>query len=323
MAHAPTLVPVRVLDALHSYVELVCPSPFDCPFSVVCHQRACATLGAACQGSSVPVQRAVSQYMALPPGIDRCPLQIEGLQVYSLRTPVTWAPAGKPIYTDGSFLPDGGQAGCAVLMPDGTAFMARPPGAQSIYKAEMLAVLIACHAAQPNTSIFSDSLGVIQAISGHSPRVTLARWIHRIRHFMSTKCLSLSHVRGHTGEEGNELADKLAKRSCRLPIQPAQFPTSPWHFCFKGERVRPPHKTWARALIPQHANKGIHPISWNPLRSDPHKWVRWLFGVVDAPGFASHFTFWHETLARQRCVQCSAFHNRSATPICHTSSPDV
>ena len=311
LSHVPTLIPVRVLDALNSYVEALHPSTQECPFSLGCHQSACKCLGASCRGSGVPVQRAVSQYMALPSGVVRCPLQVDGLQVFSLSTPIQWSPNTDCIYTDGSYCPDGGLAGCAVLLPQGQVYMTRPPGAQSIYKAELLAVLIACSVAGLGFQILCDSLGVIRAVTGTSRRVVLGRWVHRIRNLLAQKNLRLKHVRGHTGEAGNELVDRLAKRSCRLPTQHPQFPEQAWDVCFQGEKVQSPHKSWARALIPHHANIGIHPISWKPLKTDPHRWLRWLFGLVDSPGFASHYTFWQELVSATRCAICLTFHNRS------------
>ena len=311
LAHVPTLLPIRVLDVVHRYVEQLHPAERCCGFSTECHRRACASLGASCLGSSVSVQRAMSQYMALPAGVVQYTLQVEGLQVYGLQTPVTWNPLSKALYTDGSFFPEGGQAGCAVLLPDGQVFMGRPPGAQSIYKAELMALLIASSVALVGSTIFTDSFGVLRAVAGNSPRVTLSRWINRVRVLVREKHLCVCHVHSHIGVEGNEIVDRLAKRSRRLPVQPPQFPTDHWDICFHGEKVQFPHKTWARMLIPQHSHTGIHAISWRPLKWDPYKWVRWLFGVVDSPGFASHFTFWQELVPRQRCRLCQSFHNQA------------
>lgn len=311
LAHLPTLIPIRVLDVVHRFVERLHPPEQGCPFSTECHRKACIALGAACVGSNIPVQRAMSQYMALPAGIGQSSLRVEGLQVFSLLSPVPWIPLSQEIYTDGSFFPEGGQAGSAVLLPDGRVYMARPPGMQGIYKAELLAVLIACSVAAVGSKIFCDSLGVLRAVQGNTYRVTYLRWIHRVRLLIHAKNLQICHIHGHAGVQGNEIVDKLAKRSCSLPLQPPQFPAGHWDVCFHGELVQSPHKTWARCLAPHHQNEGIHPISWKPLKWDPHRWVRWLFGVVDAPGFASHYTFWQQKISPKRCPLCQVFHNQA------------
>jgi hypothetical protein len=73
----------------------------------------------------------------------------------------------------------------------------------------------------------------------------------------------------------------------------------------------PPHKTWTHEAIPVHAHKGIHSISFSPLRYQNAAWFRWIFALQWAPGFSSYTTFWKQTVPFHTCRLCHRRHNQS------------
>ena len=84
----------------------------------------------------------------------------------------------------------------------------------------------------PGTIIYTDSAAALHAVRGNSLRVTLGVPIHHIRTLVAQKDLTLTHVRGHTGVRGNEMADTLAKHVCTsLPPPPPQAAQHPWDVC--------------------------------------------------------------------------------------------
>jgi hypothetical protein len=139
-----------------------------------------------------------------------------------------------------------------------------PQGRASCYRAEVYAWALAVDVVDPGSTIYTDSAAALAAVQGSSPRVTLAHPIHHIRQQVARKQLVLQHVRGHQGIQGNEVADKVAKDACQtLPLPPPQLRQTPWDICIQGELQVAPHKTWIRALTPQHAQTDIHCWSWS------------------------------------------------------------
>ena len=60
-----------------------------------------------------------------------------------------------------------------------------------------------------------------------------------------------------------------------------------------------------------HSPDGIHPRSWQPWKQGMCRWVKWLFGAVDAVGFDHHRSFWYAGTSRKSCPSCLEAHNIS------------
>ena len=213
-------------------------------------------------------------------------------------------------YADGSFFPSLSQCASSVILPNHRAAVLRPRGKPSCYRAEVYALAMAVDLVSNGSTIFTDSAATLAAVKGSSPRVTLAHPIHHIRKMVAEKCLTLRHIRGHQGFDGNEMADKLAKEAClTLPHPPPQVPQHPWDVVVGGELQIPPHKTWVRSHIPYHSHADIHPWSWKPLVRAG--WLPWLFGAKSVKGFAHPSTYWRNQSSPTPCTFCQGHHNAS------------
>ena len=67
--------------------------------------------------------------------------------------------------------------------------MLRPSGAQSSYKAELLALVLEAESAFPREIIFSDSQGSLKAVEGNKQRVLYKDWVSSIRKEVKKKDL--------------------------------------------------------------------------------------------------------------------------------------
>ena len=145
------------------------------------------------------------------------------------------------IFTDGSFDPPSDQMGSAVILPEGQAAIFKPPGKGSSYVAELFALALGTLLCPPHSHIFSDSQGALAAIRGSSPRVLHSYLVGFCRTNVSHKHLRLSHIKGHRGIKGNELADRYAKKAARtIPPLPPQALRSSLDIRYHGRLQRPP-----------------------------------------------------------------------------------
>ncbi len=123
------------------------------------------------------------------------------------------------LYTDASKTKDG--VGAAVVVPSKSmSDDARLNKHQTIYSAELTAIILAlnlinvCPWTDEKYVIFTDSLSAIKAIPSYNPKHPLLReiqeWLVRMH---SRKKIEFCWVPGHSGIQGNELADVTAKKA--------------------------------------------------------------------------------------------------------------
>ena len=119
------------------------------------------------------------------------------------------------IYTDGS--KTDAAVGFAVISD--MEYFGRMPIFTSIYSAELAAISLALYKIPRDQSqhytIYSDSKGAIQAIDSFNPQHPVIRAIQENIHFRSLQNIkiSLCWTPGHVGIEGNEIADRNAKKA--------------------------------------------------------------------------------------------------------------
>ena len=303
--HLPTLVPQRVLDVGHRAIELFLADqrPVESNhWAVKCISTSCSVLGATSQAAqgSPPTSTHSTASSTYLPALD--------LPCYAVTHPLPLP--DKTAYADGSYFPSVSQCASSVILPNGRAFVLRPRGKPSCYRAEVYALAMAVDVVGDEFTIYTDSAATLAAVKGASPRVTLASPIHHIRTMVAQKRLSLRHIRGHKGIDGNEMADRLAKDAClHLPSPTPQLPQNPWDVVVCGEQQRPPHKTWVRSHTPSHSQSDIHPWSWKPLVRPG--WLPWLFGAKSVKGFAHPSTYWRNQGSTTPCPYCASHHNCS------------
>ena len=163
-------------------------------------------------------------------------------------------------HSDGSYHPKANESASAAVCPDGHAYMARTPGRQGIYKAEVIDVLRDAHFSPPRTPLFTDNQGVSKVVTHSKQVLKEAYWVGLARGELKAKGSSLEWEKAHAQIRGNELADDFANRGTKLPL-PTGLPRSyrPWEVCINGEPFLPPHKVWTHDLIPSHRPRHIHP----------------------------------------------------------------
>ena len=230
------------------------------------------------------------------------------------------------LYSDGSIFRVDARCGSAVVLPNGQAAILCPPGFPSGYKAELYAFTLASQMATPGATIFTDSKAVLTAVQGSHQRVVMGHLVQLARTNIDAKSLSCCHVRSHIGIPANEQADVCAKRASRvLPSQKCQYPRQEWDVCFEGERQHPPHKVWARHLIPHFSHEGVHWWSWAPLRKSL-KWAKWFFGAKCVKCYSDPRSFWKDQPSTVPCPVCLHNHNQSIHGVlafCRASSQPV
>ena len=304
-AYFPTLLPQRCLDVCHKFLRYKGMDVNSFPglsFVLECLRGAARCLGAEVNLGAFPMRGSSCAPSSEHP-LQGCPC-IEMPPMVERGAPLPG------LFSDGSFDPGKGQCASAVVLPDGSCKVLRPHGPPSSYKAEVYALCLAVDCASQGDTIFTDSAAALAAISGVSERVVLGAQIQAIREGVAFKDLTVQHVPGHQGIEGNEMADQCAQwAQTVLPPPRALHPQAPWDICFGGELCQPPHKTWAKSNTPTHHPYDIHPVSWRYLKVG--WWFKWLCGLVSAVGFDHPQSFWHNTPASTPCLYCGQLHNRS------------
>lgn len=99
----------------------------------------------------------------------------------------------------------------------------------TIYDAEMIAILksleyISTFKNSTTFNLFTDSLSTLQALANpHNNHPIIQLIKNTIKTIRTMHSINLMHVKGHTGVEGNELADKLANKA-RTHGEPVALP---------------------------------------------------------------------------------------------------
>ena len=130
-------------------------------------------------------------------------------------------------YTDGSYFPADGACGACVVLPHQQVLITSTPShredcfpCDSAERAELLGVLIACASVEPHSTIYTDCRHLVDVFNYHFLAKKLRRHnrevIRDIQQLLAQRSLSLRYVRGHSGNQGNEMADTGARRAARL-----------------------------------------------------------------------------------------------------------
>ena len=255
----PVLQPTRVLDVVHK-AKAYCVwlwGPTEPPY------RPSALFFRARSGLYGPTSQPHLPFSVFPASLDPCPPAF-GLDVYRSRYPTPRLVDG---HSDGSFHPKADLSASAAVCPDGYAYVARTPGRQGIYKAEVIGVLLDAHFPPPKTPLFTDNQGVKKVMSHDKPVLKEAYWVGLARAELKRKGSPLEWEKAHAEIRGNELADRFANLGTKLPL-PSGFQRSfqPWQVCINGEPFHPPHKVWTHSLIPSHRPRNIHTSTYTPLK---------------------------------------------------------
>ena len=97
-----------------------------------------------------------------------------------------------------------------------------------------------------------------------------------------------------------------------MPPQRPYVSSDPWEIIHYNIPQRPPHKTWTEVNIPRHSHfDTVHQISFAPLRTHQHIWIKWIFGLMWRPGFQSYFSYWKDESSVTPCTVCGTMHNQS------------
>ena len=198
-------------------------------------------------------------------------------------------------FCDGSKTQEGsgwGKAGAAVCNGD-FEVLARVPGPQTSYRAELFGALLAAMHASPFSTIILDNKAVVDGgWADLSREVSDLDLRSKLQTLLVEKCLTLHWVPSHrtvqptqSAEERhviqqNNRVDLLAKRATTLSQQ-CLSPTEPSDiFVCGGQAPIPARKC---ILLRRRAGtwEGVHWTTWLPLRGQRRMlWLQWLWGHV-------------------------------------------
>ena len=172
-----------------------------------------------------------------------------GLEVYRSKYPSSSLNHG---HWNGSFHPKANESASAAVCPDGYAYMARTPGRQGTYKAEVIGVLLDAHFSPPRTSLFTDNQGVSKVVTHTKQVLKEAYWVGLARAELTAKSSSLEWEKTHAEIRGNEIADEFSNRGTKLPLSHRAVIRL---FCSRSSTLSAvrvaqkfPRGTWAMAL---------------------------------------------------------------------------
>ena len=130
------------------------------------------------------------------------------------------------IYTDGSKGETGVGAGVVVIKGDHREeYSYKLNNMASVFTAELMAIKVGLSNvvkySNKNCVLYSDSMSSLQAIQSAKVEDKRIGIVYEILERLSQNHLKVSFcwIPGHAGIEGNEIADKIAKRACSLPQQ--------------------------------------------------------------------------------------------------------
>ena len=267
---------------------------------------------------SLPLDRVSARYMQPPvqPPSDEPPAQIGAGQLKQQGGWDIWtnehAPTSMMWFCDGSKT-DGttgwGKAGAAACNM-AYEVMARVPGPQTSYRAEMFAALLAAEHALPHSTIYLDNKAVVEGgcavISREVSDVDLRL---KLQPILMSKHLTLQWIPSHrqvgpshTPEERyiieqNNRVDGLAKKASTLPEQ-WQVPNDPQDIFLYGCPAPTPARKWILHRRRTGTWEGLHWTTWLPMRGQRRMlWLQWLWGNVRWRGCGPPWSKEH--------VQCS------------------
>ena len=200
-------------------------------------------------------------------------------------------------------------------------------GDASVYQTELAAIeAIACSLLQRKTEgrhvrIFSDSKSGLQSLmkSRISSKLTEA-CVKALNELGKSNIVKLIWVPGHTGIQGNEEADRLAKEGTKMEVigpEPIIFPPKDKQVSVFRKRTTQDHEARWRKLQDKckHAKRALS----KPTRSSeaktvvgmPRKDLRRLIGVLTGHCTLKEHLF---KLGLKETPFCEACHNKKETP---------
>ena len=118
----------------------------------------------------------------------------------------------------GSFHPKADLSASARVCPHGYAYVARTPGRQAIYKAEVIGVLLDAHFSPPRSPLFTENQRVKKGMNHDKPALKDAYWVELARAELKRKGSPLEREKAHSNFRGNELAAHFANLGTKLPL---------------------------------------------------------------------------------------------------------
>ena len=237
----------------------------------------------------------------------------------------TYCPSFADVACDGSFVPLTGVAAGAAILPDGTAYIARVPGKQLPYRAELVGAILASRLAPNGAKIKCDCKSVV--LVGNRSKKTIKHFdlTHPLQQSIADKHQTLEWTRGHDKQPAN-LAAHLAADEAVLnaPIVPStSTPSQPGEMSYDDHPILRA-KEAIQLQTPQHTHDEIHPTSFKPLRKRWDDWnsrVSWYFAAVQIPTYAFYIPEWYNNPPKE-CNKCQGNHGLSTARVlahCHQS----
>jgi ribonuclease HI len=135
------------------------------------------------------------------------------------------------IFADGACAPNPGVGGYGALMIDGTSerFFIGGKRLSTNNEMEFSAVIAAIQQTPPGSRVvvFSDSQLVVKVANGQYRAKKTKPLARRLAETLLNRTVSFHWVRGHDGNEGNEIADRLSKIAASYSQKTDDLPWGP------------------------------------------------------------------------------------------------